>query len=202
MTSHLTRVHVLLALSGAWIAAPVVVGCSSDEAASVEGPARSPLAARPRAVQATTPRVGRAIRKGPAVNATSRSSSTRRSRSSSAPTVSVASRSESKPASRDRCASFQDKLGTAGCLPSSNVQNRQPRAFANDCADGHVCTNDGDGGACRMICLSEGGAPPLDASAATGGPGHGGCPADESCIGAHLERQPDWLQLCAYPDGG
>lgn len=97
----------------------------------------------------------------------------------------------------------EDKVGTAGCLPSNGIQNRQPCQFGNDCADGYLCLGDSDGTrSCRMFCLTPNSNPPFDASAADGTPGRGGCPTGESCMGPTIDGLPDWLQICVLPDGG
>ncbi|MBX3212278.1 MAG: hypothetical protein KF850_09620 [Labilithrix sp.] len=96
----------------------------------------------------------------------------------------------------------EDKVGTAGCIGSNGVANRQPCEFGNDCADGLICVGSAGARFCRMTCLTPNSNPPFDASAATGEPGRGGCPAGEACRGPGFQNLPDWLQLCELPDGG
>jgi hypothetical protein len=107
-----------------------------------------------------------------------------------------------EPCKQGQLCIVEDKIGTAGCIASNNVQNRQRCQFANDCADGYICVGGADAGVCRMFCLTPNSNPPFDASAATGEPGRGGCPAGEECRGPTFENLPDWLQLCELPDGG
>jgi hypothetical protein len=107
-----------------------------------------------------------------------------------------------EPCKQGQVCLVEDKVGTAGCIASNGIANRQPCTFANDCADGFMCVGSGDGGTCRMFCLTPNSNPPFDASAATGEPGRGGCPTGERCTGPTFQNQPDWLQLCEYPDGG
>lgn len=107
-----------------------------------------------------------------------------------------------EPCKQGQICIIEDKLGTAGCIASNNVEDRQPCTFANDCADGYMCTGSGDAGVCRMVCLTPNSNPPFDASAATGEPGRGGCPSGETCTGPTFQGLPDWLQLCERPDGG
>ena len=107
-----------------------------------------------------------------------------------------------EPCKQNQTCIVEDKVGTAGCIASNNIQNRQPCKFANDCADGFICVGPEDAGVCRMFCLTPNSLPPFDASAATGEPGRGGCPAGETCTGPGFQNLPDWLQLCEYPDGG
>lgn len=95
----------------------------------------------------------------------------------------------------------EDKLGTASCLSSFGKTNRQPCTFANECADGLICTGSGDAGMCRTLCLTPSSTHPFDASVEEGGPGRGGCPVGEECrIG--FADLPAWLSACSYPDGG
>jgi hypothetical protein len=96
----------------------------------------------------------------------------------------------------------EDKVGTAGCIASNGIGLRKPCKFANDCADGLICSGPADAGICRMFCLTPNSNPPFDASAATGQPGRGGCPPNETCTGPSFQNLPDWLQLCELPDGG
>jgi len=107
-----------------------------------------------------------------------------------------------EPCKQGQLCIVEDKVGTAGCIGSNNIQNRQPCQFANDCADGYICVGPAGAGICRMFCLTPNSNPPFDASAATGGPGRGGCPAGEACKGPGFQNLPDWLQLCELPDGG
>lgn len=107
-----------------------------------------------------------------------------------------------EPCKKGQLCIVEDKVGTAGCIASNNVQNRQPCQFANDCADGYICVGPEGASTCRMSCLTPNSNPPFDASAATGGPGHGGCPPGEACKGPGVQGLPDWLQLCELPDGG
>lgn len=107
-----------------------------------------------------------------------------------------------EPCKPNQLCIIEDNVGTAGCLASNNIPARQPCQFANDCADGLLCASSGDAGICRMFCLAPDGAPPFDASAATGEPGRGGCPSGETCTGPGIQDLPDWLRLCALPDGG
>jgi hypothetical protein len=103
-----------------------------------------------------------------------------------------------EPCKANQLCIVEDKLGTAGCLSSNGKKLRQPCGFANDCEDGLICV----GGICRMYCLTPNSNPPFDAGAATGGPGRGGCPANETCTGPTFQNLPDWLQLCVLADGG
>ncbi|HVJ93138.1 MAG TPA: hypothetical protein VM580_25230 [Labilithrix sp.] len=97
---------------------------------------------------------------------------------------------------------IEDHVGSATCIASANVANRQPCEFANDCADGHMCIDGPNGGECRMFCLKANSKPPFDVSMLDNTPGRGGCPAGETCTGPRFQNLPDWLQLCELPGGG
>ncbi|HVH46073.1 MAG TPA: hypothetical protein VM925_27175 [Labilithrix sp.] len=107
-----------------------------------------------------------------------------------------------QPCKEGQVCIIEDKLGTAGCIASNNVENRQPCQFANDCKDGHVCSGPPNARVCRMFCLTPNSNPSFDASAADGAPGRGGCPSGETCTGPGVQGMPDWIQLCELPDGG
>ena len=107
-----------------------------------------------------------------------------------------------EPCKQGQVCIVEDKVGTAGCIASNNIQNRKRCEFANDCADGYICAGPADAGICRMFCLTPNSNPPFDAAAATGEPGRGGCPSGETCTGPSFQNLPDWLQLCELPDGG
>ena len=96
----------------------------------------------------------------------------------------------------------EDKVGSASCINSNGKGNREACKFANDCQDGFICAGGGDAGRCRMFCLVPNSVTPFDASAADGAPGQGGCPSGETCTGPKFTNLPDWLRLCALPDGG
>ena len=97
---------------------------------------------------------------------------------------------------------IEDKVGTATCIASQNVGNREPCTFANDCADGYMCMDSANGGVCRMFCLKANSKPPFDVSTLDNAPGRGGCPQGETCTGPSFQNLPNWLQLCELPDGG
>ena len=97
----------------------------------------------------------------------------------------------------------EDKVGTASCVDlfGAGKTNRQPCALANDCADGLVCLGGGaDGGTCHFVCLLPGSTHPFDAGVQTGGPGTGGCAANEVC-NLLIKDKPDWFAACSL-DGG
>lgn len=98
----------------------------------------------------------------------------------------------------------EDKFGTAGCINTFDKQLGEACKFSNDCADGLMCFSDqADGGAprCRMICLTPNSVHPFDASVEEGGPGKGGCPANEKCTITGFAQRPAWFSLCTL-DGG
>lgn len=96
----------------------------------------------------------------------------------------------------------EDELGTAGCISTQGKALGEGCTFGNDCADGLFCLNIGDGGVCRMMCLTPGAVHPFDASVEQGGPLRGGCPAGQACdIGPFLDDLPAWLSFCRI-DGG
>jgi len=95
----------------------------------------------------------------------------------------------------------EDKIGTASCVSSMGKTNRQSCTFANECADGLICSGSGDAGLCRTLCLTPGSTHPFDASVEEGGAGRGGCPAGEQCR-ITFSNLPPWLSGCALPDGG
>jgi hypothetical protein len=93
----------------------------------------------------------------------------------------------------------EDKVGSASCLGTfGNKGNREPCAAANDCADGFICLGSGaDGGStCHYACLLPGSTHPFDASVEQGGPGMGGCPANEVC-NLHITDLPAWYAACS-----
>ena len=96
----------------------------------------------------------------------------------------------------------EDQLGTAGCISSQNKPLGAGCTYGNDCADGLFCLNIGDGGVCRMMCLTPGSTHPFDASVEQGGPYRGGCTPGQACnIGPFLNDLPAWLSFCRI-DGG
>lgn len=94
----------------------------------------------------------------------------------------------------------EDVLGTASCVTSAGKGNRQPCSFANECADGFICLNTGDAGVCHTVCLFPGSVHPFDAGVEQGGPGAGGCPANEKCT-LRIKDLPSWFAACSL-DGG
>jgi hypothetical protein len=94
----------------------------------------------------------------------------------------------------------EDKAGTASCVTSAGKTNRQPCSFANECADGLLCLGDPDASVCHYACVLPGSANPFDASVQTGGPGAGGCPANEKC-NIQIQDLPAWYAACSL-DGG
>lgn len=93
-----------------------------------------------------------------------------------------------------------DKAGTSACVTSAGKGNRQPCSFANECADGLLCVGDPDASVCHYACLLPGSASPFDASVQNGGPGAGGCPANEKC-NIMIQDLPAWYAVCSL-DGG
>jgi hypothetical protein len=94
----------------------------------------------------------------------------------------------------------EDEVGSATCVDSFGLTNRERCDYANDCADGLVCLRKGDGGICHTVCLIPGSVHPFDASVEDGGPGTGGCPAKERCD-LHVADTPSWFGACSL-DGG
>jgi hypothetical protein len=94
----------------------------------------------------------------------------------------------------------EDVVGSASCVTSAGKGNRQPCSFGNECADGFICLNTGDAGVCHTVCLFPGAVHPFDASVEQGGPGMGGCPANEKCD-LRIKDLPSWFAACSL-DGG
>jgi hypothetical protein len=94
----------------------------------------------------------------------------------------------------------EDKYGTATCTAlyapdgGSGLRENAPCKYANECTDGLMCIDFGDGGACRLLCLTAG--TTYDAGPLDGAPGYGGCPDAEACTEG-LTNFPSWLSLCA-----
>ena len=115
-------------------------------------------------------------------------------------------RERCKPFKQEACKSGQiclveDKIGTASCLDSDGKTNRQGCSFANECADGLICTGPADAGICRTTCLLPNTVSPFDAGLEEAGAGKGGCPVNEGCR-LSFTNLPAWYGACAYPDGG
>jgi hypothetical protein len=106
-----------------------------------------------------------------------------------------------EPCKNDQICLVEDKAGTASCLDSDGKLNRQSCSFANECADGLICTGAADAGICRTTCLLPNTVSPFDAGLEEAGPGKGGCPVGESCR-ISFTNLPAWYGACAYPDGG
>jgi hypothetical protein len=94
----------------------------------------------------------------------------------------------------------EDMAGTASCVTSAGKGNRQPCSFGNECADGLLCVGAADASVCHYACLLPGSASPFDASVQNGGPGFGGCPANEKC-NIQIQDLPAWYAVCSL-DGG
>ena len=105
-----------------------------------------------------------------------------------------------QPCRSDQICIVEDKVGTASCVDSNGKTNRQPCGFANDCGDGFICLTTGDAGTCHYVCLLPGATHPFDAGVENGGPGMGGCPANEKCD-LRIQNKPDWYAACSL-DGG
>jgi hypothetical protein len=108
-----------------------------------------------------------------------------------------------EPCKQGEICNVEDKIGSASCVPSfGNKTNRQPCSLANDCADGLICLGGGGdaGSTCHYACLLPGATHPFDASVEKGGPGAGGCPANEVC-NLQITDLPPWYAACSL-DGG
>jgi hypothetical protein len=105
-----------------------------------------------------------------------------------------------EPCKQNETCLVEDKAGTASCIDSFGKTNRQSCTFANECADGFICLGGADAGSCHTVCLLPGATHPFDASVENGGPGTGGCPANEVCD-LRITNRPDWFAACSL-DGG
>jgi hypothetical protein len=90
--------------------------------------------------------------------------------------------------------------GTASCTVIFNpngdagLTSGQACEFGNECASGLTCIVEGDAGSCAWECHVAGQATPFDAGELNASPGHGGCPAGQTCEG--LNGVPTWLGVC------
>ncbi len=92
----------------------------------------------------------------------------------------------------------EDKLGTSSCLSSFGKTNGQPCTFANECADGLICSGGADASTCHTVCLIPGSTHPFDAAVEEAGAGMGGCPPGEKCkISFDPDQLPGWYGACA-----
>lgn len=115
-------------------------------------------------------------------------------------------RERCKPFGQEPCKPGQmcmveDKVGSASCISTFDKKVGEPCGFSNDCGDGLFCLNTGDGGICRMMCLTPNSVHPFDASVEEGGPGKGGCAAGQACNIGPFQDLPAWLSFCRI-DGG
>lgn len=94
----------------------------------------------------------------------------------------------------------EDAVGSSSCVTSAGKTNRQPCSFGNECADGLICLGGADAGTCHTVCLFPGAVHPFDAGVEQGGPGKGGCPANEKCD-IRIMDTPSWFAACSL-DGG
>jgi hypothetical protein len=94
----------------------------------------------------------------------------------------------------------EDMAGTASCVTSAAKTDRQPCTFGNECADGLICLGAADASVCHYACLFPGSANPFDAGVQNGGPGAGGCPANQICT-LQIQDLPAWYAACSL-DGG
>lgn len=94
--------------------------------------------------------------------------------------------------------------GSGACIPpagSKFLAEGEKCVAGNDCGDNQICiTPNGSAiSTCRYLCAK--GTPPTDAGAPDAGPGDGGCPAGQSCLG--ITDYPAWLGVCIpQGDGG
>jgi hypothetical protein len=95
-----------------------------------------------------------------------------------------------------------DPSGTATCadiyVPDGGPAPGEGESCValNNCQDGMVCLDNGDGtSSCYLSCVTPGTIPPFDAGLLDGGPGTGGCPSNEEC-NIVVQGFPAWLSFC------
>jgi hypothetical protein len=94
-----------------------------------------------------------------------------------------------------------NSAGTASCVVIYNPNSDAGAAagatctYENQCADGLACIGPSSSSTkCEWMCLITGQTPPFDAGALNSMPGHGGCPAMQTCSG--VNGFPSWLGTC------
>jgi hypothetical protein len=95
------------------------------------------------------------------------------------------------------CVGIYAPIGDGGTLPNGYTEGAACDS-ANGCGDGMLCLGPPDGGStCSWLCLTPNSNPPFDAGALRdAGPGYGGCPVGERCVGSITGPIPLWVSFC------